>query len=137
MATNVSRPWRWPTLAALLAVVVAAALAGIDTLDGRWAGVLGVGRWSSQRKAESMALGDGLVAAVERYKADHGRYPGGLDELVPAYLTEVVPPTAGTRAWDYNCSADGTKFVLRFSVAGGYPKCYYQSGEFRAWGEDS
>lgn len=30
-----------------------------------------------------------VIAAVERFRADHGRYPGTLNELVPAYLSSI------------------------------------------------
>lgn len=35
-----------------------------------------------------------IIPAVDRFRADHGRYPGSLEELVPRYLPSTRP--AGT-----------------------------------------
>lgn len=63
------------------------------------------------RIKESSRQGDIVVAALEKYHADNGRYPKNLDELVPKYLQEMPLPTWGLREWFYQLSDSG--YILR------------------------
>lgn len=97
---------------AMLAVLFA--LAVLATLT---AGVLsgGFARWwpssnasrvryvrpTPELEAASRAIGDTIVAAIERYRIDAGLYPVSLDQLVPKYLPAIDPPVAGWCAWQY------------------------------------
>lgn len=65
-------------LGAACAVITAVAVASI-ALD-QWRTNALVGRYERQ-----------IIPAVYRYQADHGRYPGSLDELVPRYLSHRIP----------------------------------------------
>jgi hypothetical protein len=55
---------------------------------------------------------DRIVAALDRYKADHQYYPQELDELVPRYLAGEAP--AGRFRYQ---SADGDCATLSYDVA--------------------
>ncbi len=82
--------------------------------------------------AETRARGDRIAQGLEQYKAAHGGYPKDLAGLVPDFLREIEPPTAGMPEWDYYCERDGTRFSLRFGVDDYYYPCqYYENG---TWG---
>jgi hypothetical protein len=91
--------------------------------------------WSPNRVKESEQKGNELIAAIEAYRSDNGRYPPGLSDLIPGYIQSVSPPTAGTRRWDYRAHDDGKRFVLKFEMNGGYP-CSYFDSQHEAWYED-
>ena len=46
-------------------------------------------------------IGDGIIAALEKYQAQKGSYPDVLSELEPDYIGHITPPRYGTRRWDY------------------------------------
>jgi hypothetical protein len=79
------------------------------------AAVLGCeGRWSDAKVAESKGRGEEIIAALEHFRQDQGKYPAKLEELVPAYLKELRPPTAGNRKWKYVTSLNADGFLLYF-----------------------
>ena len=57
--------------------------------------VFAVGMLSMQLHAWDMrqarGRGETVAVAIERYKADTGRYPARLEELTPKYLPEIPP----------------------------------------------
>ena len=55
-----------------------------------------------------------VIAVVERFHADHGRYPESLDELVPAYLPSI--PRAGFTWWSRWYGYDGLRPQLYFAA---------------------
>lgn len=59
-----------------------------------------------KRLAETLAAGDPIIAALERFRADNNEYPETLDALVPRYLKEIPKPTWGTREWQYWCGQE-------------------------------
>ena len=65
-----------------------------------------------QPMAADFEIGDQIVAAVERFRKDHGRYPQALTELVPTYLAAIKQPAYGQRQWDYVVHADTDKYAL-------------------------
>ncbi|USN99002.1 MAG: hypothetical protein H6810_12775 [Phycisphaeraceae bacterium] len=70
---------------------------------------------------ESGAIGDGIVAALQKFKDQNFVYPEQLDELVPSYLDSIQPPTAGAPRWFYRHIADPPirdGFVLEFGSLG-------------------
>lgn len=75
--------------------------------------------------AESQAIGNELVAALERHRAAEGAYPDDLSDLEPRFVDDVRLPTAGCREWGYRLEGDG--FVLKFYRPGDYPVSYYES----------
>jgi GAF domain-containing protein len=70
--------------------------------------------WSDSRIEESKAIGDEIVAALEKYKADKGIYPAKLEDLAPRYLGRLRAPTAGTQQWDYVRTSGGRFYNLGF-----------------------
>jgi hypothetical protein len=42
-----------------------------------------------------------IVAALEKYRRNRGRYPDRLSELVPEYIAAVKPPHYGVKKWEY------------------------------------
>lgn len=58
-------------------------------------------QWSAARLAESQALGQPIIAAIERYKLARGKYPENLSELVPEFIPSISQPSAGNKAWFY------------------------------------
>jgi len=57
--------------------------------------------WSDKGIAITQRRGDVLIAAIERYRAQHGDLPKTLDALVPDQLGEVLSPVVGDRQWHY------------------------------------
>jgi hypothetical protein len=62
--------------------------------------------------------GDVIVAALERYRDDTGRYPDALERLVPGQLGRLPPPAWGT-AWRYGTFQDGAHAELSVREADG------------------
>lgn len=55
-----------------------------------------------------------IIPAVDRFHADHGRYPASLDELVPRYLPSTRPagsPLPGYRSQYWSHGDDATLLV--------------------------
>jgi len=66
-----------------------------------------------------------VIAAIEAYKATSGGYPARLEQLVPAYLSEVpqAKPAGMMRAFDYHAGeADHT---LMYTVVPPYGRKLY------------
>lgn len=51
---------------------------------------------------EDLRVGDQIIAALEKYHADHDHYPEELSELVPNYLSAIIPPKFGEKQWTYS-----------------------------------
>ena len=82
---------------------------------------------------ESKRRGAVLVEAIEAHRAAAGSYPDSLEQLVPARLEVIEPPTWGLQRWRYRRllpqteQAAGREF-FQLSVAAsesGYPVLYY------------
>jgi hypothetical protein len=69
-------------------------------------------RWSSSRVESSKKKGSGIVAAIDRYKSDHGKFPENLSQLVPQYIDRIEKPDAGDMDWLYETDVDGKDFSL-------------------------
>src|SRR5262245_51261638 len=70
--------------------------------------------WSIKKTNESKARGARIVAALNNYYSDHGKFPQNLQELVPKYLARLEPPTAGNCQWVYITPPDLSVFSLCF-----------------------
>ena len=86
-----------------------------------------------------------VIAALEKFQRDHGRYPLNLNDLVPVYLPAEallshggLQPTYSPRAaataegWDndprFGYTEDSDHYVLEFSYTGpGMNTCWYDS----------
>jgi hypothetical protein len=89
-----------------------------------------------------------LIAAIERYKDDHGAPPTHLDGLVPGYLSEI-PGTglAGFPHFEYHVLADHESYQGRFelfmpcpySYAGPSALVYWpkENGYLHSWPQDA
>jgi len=89
-----------------------------------------------------------LIAAIERYKDDHGTPPTLLDALVPGYLSEI-PGTglAGFPHFEYRLLADNESYQGRFelfmpcpySYAGPSALVYWpkENGYLHSWPQDA
>jgi hypothetical protein len=88
-----------------------------------------------------------VIAALEQFHKDHGKYPVELQELVPTYLSHdqlVVPSPLGagvtrirpTATYDphvFSYDQNGEGYTLNFSYEGpGINRCFYDS-ESRKW----
>lgn len=103
--------------------------------------VLGAGIYLYAHKDEgtleaSKDRGAAIVEALEAYNAEHGTYPGQLEELVPAHVPAIEQPDWGLRRWRYrrytqadvNETSDTADVYFQLSVAAdesGYPVLYY------------
>jgi type II secretory pathway pseudopilin PulG len=59
------------------------------------------------KMAESQRIGNGIIAAIAAYYADHKTVPAQLSDLVPSYVSAITPPTTGTRKWhDHKARSD-------------------------------
>ncbi len=91
--------------------------------------------FSEPVRDRSIAAGDEIVKALDKYRERHGKWPSSLQELVPDLLPAVVPPLDGLASWDYALSHDATQFNLAFGVGSGrFPVCYYSHD--RGWQVD-
>src|SRR5688572_13489767 len=79
--------------------------------------------------AENMEIGNPLVEAIHLYHDEEGELPEELDDLVPAFLTEVPLTTEGAR-FGYSQSEEDM-FSLCFPVRGEPGCCYIQ--RFEVW----
>src|SRR5436190_2116432 len=60
-----------------------------------------------------------VIAALERFRQEHGRYPAALHELIPRYIRHVRQ-TAVLGSWDdhtqpFNYRSEGDRYFLGFS----------------------
>ena len=83
--------------------------------------------------ADNQQAAKPIIAAVEAYKRDHGRYPSELSALVPAYLPEIKPPKATENGtWEYWVSASDDEFQVGYSGKGRHYNGTYSS-KGRRW----
>lgn len=76
------------------------------------------------------AASEPVIAALEKFKADHGAYPDKLAELVPDYL-DAVP--AATGELDFSYAKEGDTYYFSFHYRGpGLNTCTYTPG--KDWG---
>jgi hypothetical protein len=83
-------------------------------------------------KQDCINIGNTIVDALEKYRADKGKYPEQLELLVPDYLSKIPKHRVSTKKWEYR--GGGENFVLLFSpnAKSTYPNCSYvsQHGEW-------
>lgn len=67
-----------------------------------------------------------LIPAIQRFHADRSAYPPSLQDLTPAYLPGIAPPTAGRPTWEY-WPGDGTSPPgIGFGVGEYCYPCWFQ-----------
>jgi hypothetical protein len=97
--------------------------------------------WGGLGIAETMRRGESIAQAIREFKADHGRFPRVLGELVPRYLSDVPVPAAGSENWIYKVNSDERAFMLKFGVPCRapdyfYPSCRYSSSSCTWYTDD-
>jgi hypothetical protein len=77
---------------------------------------------------------EAVLAALDHYKSDHGRYPDRLDALVPRYLAKVplAKVAIGFNELHYFLSEDGTEARLWYVVLAPFGRRVYFT-ETRRW----
>jgi hypothetical protein len=78
------------------------------------ASILGCSEKPSLR--ETAQRGDLIIAALEKYRADHGQYPPSLKHLSPKYIDKIPSPTWGLREWIYEGDERGFFLMVDESV---------------------
>lgn len=78
-------------------------------------------------------IGNQIVEALDRYKADHGFYPKHLTDLVPTYLDAITTPKYGRKRWDYFEYPDRGAFVLSMSGRKVYHDTVWFDSNKREW----
>jgi hypothetical protein len=141
MATTSRRPRRRYGCAISVAVLVA--VVTLFWSAGGFYGLLHVMRgrnpWAyvsptRERREETIARAELIIAALERWKACHGAYPQTLDELVPAELPVLPRSTIGDRRWNYR-RPQPDRFVLDFFEGAIYEHSWWDSSVGR-WDGD-
>lgn len=84
-------------------LVVYAGLRTVDELKGMTV-------QSEWTHARVRAAGADILAGLTKHRAETGRLPSALGELVPRYLPSSPEPIPGTTGWEY--TTDGDTFSL-------------------------
>lgn len=83
-----------------------------------------------EKAEKGYAASEPVIAALEKYRNDHGAYPETLTELVPDYL-----PAAPTKTEDldfsYSKTGDGYQFSFHY-LGPGMNSCTF-TPESKAW----
>lgn len=82
-----------------------------------------------KRIPECEHVGNIIIAALERYRADHGVYPEELSALVPGYLSAIPRHPVGNGEWEYYPFLEDGVFKLRYNPyrSGLTHGCYYSA----------
>jgi hypothetical protein len=75
--------------------------------------------------------GEGVISAVERYRAENGRYPESL------VIAGVVPPESPCGPWQYELNPDGKSFCLSIGDYGRDGFIYFYSSGSGSWYADT
>lgn len=80
-----------------------------------------------EKAEKGYAASEPVIAALEKFKADHGSYPEKLTELVPDYLPESPTMPDGL---EYSYSSTGDGYAFSFHYRGpGLNTCTYTPEE--------
>lgn len=58
--------------------------------------------WTSDHVIASAAIGDSIIEAAERYRAERGFYPPSVESLTPDYLKMIPTPLVGESVYGEN-----------------------------------
>ena len=103
------------------AVLIIGILCSILLSAGTVLAVVFIPVWSIRNNSAT------ILSALAQYRANHGRYPGALGELVPEYLNDLAQP--GT-TWGWLYTSDGNDFTIGYVYwvdKWGYGICRYPS----------
>ncbi len=76
----------------------------------------GAETWNMENILESVEIGDGIIAALERFNKEFGHYPNTLKALVPDYLPRVLDPVTYF-GWRYEYERDDTSMITSYSLS--------------------
>ena len=79
-------------------------------------------------------IGDQIIAALEKYKAERGLYPDTLTQLMPSYMRQITQPRYGERRWDYVHYCKNDSFALYMWGRKAYQDGYWYDSDKKAWG---
>jgi hypothetical protein len=88
--------------------------------------------WTEDNVKASKACGEQIIIALEAYRKRTNHYPHQLEDLVPADLPSLTPPTAGDGAWIYG--SEDAEYGLSFQSKVPPEEWYFQS-RHPFWGE--
>ena len=89
--------------------------------------------WNIKNIQNSQSRAVPIIKALEKYKDDRGRYPDSLAELVPKYIVQIDPPTAGDGKWRYRTLKDVLSYSLVFAGKEEFPEQYEYVSYNRKW----
>ena len=72
-----------------------------------------------------------VIERLTAYRSAKGRFPDGLDDLVPEWLDAVPPPGWGANAWQY--TSDGDHFGLSVKRDEKWYYGFYYNDERGSW----
>jgi hypothetical protein len=78
-------------------------------------------------------IGNKIVAALEKYKAQRGSYPDVLPELEPDYIGLITSPRYGERRWDYTHYCKNDSFGLAMWGQRSTDNGYIYRSERKQW----
>jgi len=74
-------------------------VAGLDVLE-------------TKRIRDTKSRGSQVVSAIERFRADNGRYPEPLMEIAPKYIPVILQPAWGLKQWRYATKNDAFSLTV-------------------------
>lgn len=83
--------------------------------------------------ASDEQLGNQIIAALEKYKAQSGSYPDVLSELEPTFIGKITPPRYGAKRWQYVHYCKTDSFGLTMAGARLTDDDYVYSSERKRW----
>jgi len=83
--------------------------------------------------ASDKLVGDQIIAALEKYKAQRGSYPDVLSELEPDYVGHITPPRYGEKKWNYIHYCKNDSFGLAMWGRRLTDEGYVYSSERKKW----
>lgn len=94
--------------------------------------------WSEADLQATKRSGDVIANALSDYKADRGRFPDKLEDLVPSFLPNFPDAPTGGGKWQYRRKSvwtnagDDDDFQLVAAAPGGYPSLS-RSSKSQTW----
>jgi len=81
---------------------------------------------SYRQQADSMASAQPMIAAVERFHSETGKYPESIADLIPTFLQSIPRTSMGLNGTDYDIWVYPDGYRLVFPLQG-WNMCSYDS----------
>jgi hypothetical protein len=78
-------------------------------------------------------IGDGIIAALDKFKTEQGVYPDTLTQVVPTYIKEITSPHYGEKRWDYIHYCKNDSFGLAMWGRKPTDDAYMYNSERKKW----